>query len=48
VGLALPEMCPFLLPERYVPLPLEATYLDAFAAVPKRWQQELVPSSRGR
>jgi hypothetical protein len=31
----------FLEAEVYVPVPLEATYRAAFAAVPKRWQEEL-------
>jgi len=39
----LPDMPLFLEPERYVPVPLEATYNEAFDAVPKRWQQELLP-----
>jgi hypothetical protein len=43
VGALLPEMPLFLEPDRYVPIPLEPTYLDAFAAVPKRWRVELEP-----
>ena len=37
----LPPMPLFLEAEVYVPVPLEATYRAAFAAVPKRWQEEL-------
>jgi hypothetical protein len=37
----LPPMPLFLEAEVYVPAPLEATYRAAFAAVPKRWQDEL-------
>jgi hypothetical protein len=39
----LPSMPLFLEAERYVPVPLEATYRTAFAAVPKRWRDELDP-----
>ena len=42
-GEALPEMPFFLAAERYMPVPLEASYSAAFQAVPKRWQQELEP-----
>lgn len=41
VGDELPSMPLFLEAEVYVPVPLEATYRAAFAAVPKRWQEEL-------
>ena len=41
VGEVLPEMPLFLKPDRYVPVPLESSYVAAFQAVPKRWQQEL-------
>ena len=41
VGGQLPEMPLFLEPDRYVLAPLESTYADAFAAVPKRWRAEL-------
>jgi hypothetical protein len=44
VGATLAEMPLFLQPERYVPVPLEKTYLAAFDAVPKRWQAVLEPS----
>jgi hypothetical protein len=43
VGDALPDMPLFLLPGRYVPVPLEATYREAFDAVPKRWREQLAP-----
>jgi hypothetical protein len=39
----LPDMPLFLEPRRYVPVPLEECYQTAFAAVPQRWQPELVP-----
>lgn len=41
VGDALPEMPLFLTADVYVPVPLEATYLAAWAAVPRRWQVEV-------
>jgi hypothetical protein len=41
VGDELPPMPLFLEAEVYVPVPLEATYRTAFAAVPKRWRDEL-------
>jgi hypothetical protein len=41
----LPPMPLFLEAEVYVPVPLEATYRAAFEAVPKRWRDELGPSS---
>lgn len=44
VGQKLPEMPLFLEPDRYILTPLEPTYLDAFAAVPKRWRDELGPA----
>ncbi len=37
----LPEMPLFLQPGRYIPVPLEPTYMDAFGGVPKRWTDEL-------
>jgi len=43
VGAALPDMPLFFQPSRYVPVPLEATYADAFCAVPKRWREEIEP-----
>lgn len=47
VGDELPSMPLFLEAEVYVPVPLEATYGTAFAAVPKRWRDELGPSPAG-
>ena len=44
VGATLPDMPLFLEPDRYILTPLEATYADAFAAVPKRWRDEPEPS----
>jgi hypothetical protein len=41
VGDPLPEMPLFLEPELYVPVPLETTYTSAFAAVPRRWRDQL-------
>ncbi len=40
----LPSMPLFLEAEVYVLVPLEETYRTAFAAVPKRWRDELTPS----
>jgi hypothetical protein len=31
----------FLDPDKYVELPLESTYCDAFAALPRRWRTVL-------
>jgi len=47
VGAKLPDMPLFLEPDRYILAPLEATYADAFAAVPKRWRDELEPYASG-
>jgi len=47
VGATLIDMPLFLSPQRYVNVPLEATYRAAFDAVPKRWQQELAPKPDG-
>ena len=41
VGTELVDMPLFLEPERYVLVPLEASYAQAFAAVPQRWRKEL-------
>ena len=38
VDLPLPDMPLFLEPEIYVNVPLETTYLAAFAAVPRYWR----------
>ncbi|MBC8873886.1 MAG: DUF4058 family protein [Planctomycetes bacterium] len=42
-GGTLPDMPLFLAPDHYILVPLEASYQDAFEAVPKRWQEELGP-----
>ncbi len=41
VGEALPDLSVFLTPVEYVSVPLDATYLAAFAAVPKVWRDVL-------
>ena len=41
VGEKLPEMPVFLSREMYVPVPLEETYMSAWAAVPAIWQESL-------
>ncbi len=41
VGGVLPEMPLFLRSERYIPVPLEATYLAAFRGVPAFWRDVL-------
>ena len=41
VGDALQDMPLFLTTDVYVPVPLEATYLAAWSAVPRRWQEML-------
>ncbi len=45
VGKPLPEMPLFLSPRVYVPVPLEATYQDAFNAVPAYWRDVLASSA---
>jgi hypothetical protein len=44
VGDPLPDMPLFLEPEEYVELPLEATYMAAWEAVPLRWRQVIDPT----
>jgi hypothetical protein len=39
VGTVLPDMPLFLQEDWYVNVPLETTYLDAYAAVPRRWRE---------
>jgi hypothetical protein len=39
VGATLPDMPLFLTPERYVNVPLEATYMAAWRGVPSRWKR---------
>ncbi len=41
VGDVLADMPLFLRPRAHVPVPLEATYQSAFAAVPRRWRRVL-------
>lgn len=43
VGDALPDMPLFLEPGRSVQVPLEASYREAFSAVPRRWRAVLEP-----
>src|SRR5262249_14015981 len=45
VGDVLAEMPLFLMPGGHVPIPLEATYQTAWAAVPRRWREVLEPHS---
>jgi Protein of unknown function (DUF4058) len=45
VGDNLPDMPLFLQPNRCVELPLEATYLAAWKAVPRRWRDVIDPPS---
>lgn len=46
VGDELIDMPVFLMPTTYVPLPLEETYNDAFAGVPRFWRQKLTEPAR--
>ncbi len=39
VGDELPEMPVFLTPKKYVPLPLESTYMAAYAGMPEFWRK---------
>jgi hypothetical protein len=41
VGAALPDMPLFLLPDRYVDVPLEATYMAAYQGMPRFWRDVL-------
>jgi hypothetical protein len=41
VGAALPDMPLFLRPDRYVNIPLERTYQEAFAGMPVFWRDVL-------
>lgn len=45
VGGALIPMPLFLTSERYVPVPLEETYLATYKGVPRRWQRVLEGAS---
>ena len=40
-GHPLPEMPLFLLPDRYIPVPLEATYMAAYRGTPEYWRRVL-------
>jgi hypothetical protein len=48
VGDSLPDMPVYLMPDRYVMVPLEATYQTAFAAMPRRWRTVLQPDEKGK
>ncbi len=39
VASVLIDMPIFLTPDRYINVPLERTYMDAWQGVPKRWRQ---------
>ena len=43
VGSPLPEMPLFLSPDRYINVPLDRTYTEAWNEVPQRWQRVLAP-----
>ena len=43
IGDCLPDMPVFLYPEMYIDVPLEATYMAAWEAVPRRWQKVIAP-----
>jgi len=43
VGSRLTDMPLFLTPEHYIPVPLEATYMQAWVGVPNRWRQVIEP-----
>ncbi|MGL6075982.1 MAG: DUF4058 family protein [Fimbriiglobus sp.] len=43
VGDPLPDMPLFLSPERHVLVPLEKTYMAAWAKIPERWQRVIAP-----
>jgi len=45
-GDALPEMPLFLTPDRYINVPLEATYQAAWRGVPQRWKRVIVGQER--
>jgi hypothetical protein len=44
VGDPLPDMPLFLTPDAHVPVPLEATYCEAWAKIPSPWREVLEPS----
>ena len=41
VGAGLPEMPLFLTPDRYIDVPLEATYQEAYGGMPAFWRDVL-------
>ncbi len=41
VGSALPDMPLFIRPDRYVNVPLESTYLNAYSGMPAFWRKVL-------
>lgn len=43
VGDALPDMPLFLTPDAHIPVPLEATYAEAWAKIPSPWREVLAP-----
>lgn len=43
VGGTLPDMPLFLTPDRYINVPLDRTYTEAWNEVPQRWQRVLAP-----
>ena len=45
VGESVPELPLFYDPDWYVNLPLEATYMAAYAGVPRRWKRVIEASS---
>jgi hypothetical protein len=47
VGDPLPGMPLFLTPDRYIDVPLEATYAAAWHGMPQRWRRELEPQAPG-
>lgn len=44
IGNSLMDMPIFLTPDRYVNVPLERTYMEAWQGVPRRWRQVIDPS----
>jgi hypothetical protein len=44
IGSTLIDMPMFLTPDRYVNVPLERTYMEAWQGVPRRWRQVIDPS----
>lgn len=45
VGDSLPDMPVFLYPGMYILVPLEQTYLSAWATIPTRWQDVIAPKT---